>query len=172
MIICEVPNGNNVVVVIRVNESPRAPHAIEKSTRVYIRVGSITQPYELRLAEIDQIEYMLKRREDSQTVTRQISERIEARITSIFRVIWSNITVTAHPVFPYRPVISTGDIYEFVTEEGGLYWQNSSRVAGGWIALKTGNRGLDTYWELNEYGIVYHRETLDKIWRRSNEEEE
>lgn len=172
VIICEVPNRNNVVVVIRVNESPRAPHAIENSTRVYIRVGSITQPYELKLAEVDQIEYMLKRREDSQTVTRQISERIEARIKSLFRVIWPSITLTAQPVFPYRPVISTGDIYEFVTEEGGLYWQNSSRVAGGWIAIKTENGGSDTYWELNEYGIVYHRETLDKIYRYSSEEEE
>ena len=33
---------------------------------VYIRPGSITQPYKLELAEIDRIEYMLKSREDSQ----------------------------------------------------------------------------------------------------------
>lgn len=173
VIICEVPNRNNVVVVIRVDESPRAPHAIENSTRVYIRVGSITQPYELKLAEVDQIEYMLKRREDSQTVTRQISERIEARIKSLFRVIWPSITVTAHPVFPYRPIISTGNLYEFTRKTGDLYYQNTSRVAGGWIAFAR-DRVIDpyAYWELNEYGIVYQREELRKIDGPLAEEEE
>lgn len=51
VIILDVPNSNNVVVVIRVDESVRVPHAIQNSTRAYIRTGSITQPYEL--ADID-----------------------------------------------------------------------------------------------------------------------
>ena len=79
IIIREVPNTNNVVVIVRVDESPQAPHAIQNSTRVYIRTGSITQPYELKLAGIDQIEYMLKRRADSQEITQQILKRIEER---------------------------------------------------------------------------------------------
>lgn len=40
----DVPNSGNVVVVVRVDESVQAPHAIEGSTKVYIRTGSITQP--------------------------------------------------------------------------------------------------------------------------------
>ena len=171
VIICDVPaNPNNVVVIVRVNESPQAPHAIQNSKKVYIRTGSITQPYDY--AEIDRIEYMLKRREDSQTVIRQIRERTEKRIESLFCINEPSITVIARPVFPYRPVISTGNIYEFATEEGGLYWQNSSRVAGGWIASRIDNSESFTYWELNEYGIVYHRETLDKIEQYPSGEKE
>ena len=55
--------SDRVVVVIRVDESPQAPHAIQNSTRVYIRTGSVTQPYEL--AEIARIEYLVKRRDES-----------------------------------------------------------------------------------------------------------
>ena len=60
---------DRVVVVVRVNESPQAPHAIQNSTKVYIREGSITQPYEL--AAIGRIEHLLKRREEPQRISRQ-----------------------------------------------------------------------------------------------------
>ena len=100
VIICEVSNTSNVVIIIRVDESPQAPHAIQNSTTVYIRPSSITQPYKLELAEIDRIEYMLKRREDSQTTTRQILERTEERVKSLFRTNEPNLTAIAHPVFP------------------------------------------------------------------------
>ena len=48
-----VPNSSNVVVVVRVDESIQAPHAIQNSRKIYIRTGSITQPYEL--SDIDRI---------------------------------------------------------------------------------------------------------------------
>ena len=72
-----VPNTDKVVVVVRVDESVQAPHAIQNSTRVYVRTGSITSPYDL--ADIDRLTYMLKRREDSQLVAGQILQRINSR---------------------------------------------------------------------------------------------
>ena len=59
VILIDVPDSDNVVVVVRVDESIQAPHAIQNSAKVYIRTGSVTQPYEL--SDIDRIEYMLKR---------------------------------------------------------------------------------------------------------------
>ena len=163
VIICDVPNTDNVVVIIRVDESPQAPHAIQNSTRVYVRTGSITQPYdEPQLSEIDRIEYMLKRREDSQTTTRQILERIEERVKSLFRTNEPNLTVVARPVFPYRPVIATADIYDFASKNGLVWNDYSSRVAGGFSVSTIRHEDLYQYWELNEYGIVYHRTTLDR----------
>ncbi len=163
VIICDVPNPDNVVVIIRVDESPQAPHAIQNSTRVYVRTGSITQPYdEPQLSEIDRIEYMLKRREDSQTTTRQILERTEERIKSLFRTNEPNLTAIAHPVFPYRPVIATADIYDFASKNRLVWNDCSSRVAGGFSVSTRRHEDLYQYWELNEYGIVYHRATLDR----------
>ena len=163
VIICKVPNTSNVVVIIRVNESPQAPHAIQNSTRVYVRTGSITQPYEL--AEINRIAYMLKRREDSQTTTRQILERTEERIKSLFRTNEPNLTAIARPVFPYRPVIATADIYDFASKNGLVWSDSSSRVAGGFSVSTIRHEDLYQYWELNEYGIVYHRVEL---WRQKS----
>ena len=163
VIICDVPNTDNVVVIIRVDESPQAPHAIQNSTRVYVRTGSITQPYdEPQLSEIDRIEYMLKRREDSQTTARQILERTEERIKSLFDTNEPNLTVVARPVFPYRPVIATADIYDFASKNGLVWNDYSSRVAGGFSVSTIRHNNPYEYWELNEYGIVYHRATLDR----------
>ena len=168
VIIREVPDTDNVVVIIRVTESPQAPHAIQNSTRAYIRTGSITQPYEL--AEIDRIEYLLKRREKPQITTQQIIDRTEERIESFFITDDPSITVIARPVYPHRPIISTGDIYEFAREEG-LYWRYSSRVVGGWVASTIRDSKSYAYWELNEYGIVYHRHDLEKIELYPNRDE-
>ena len=161
VIICDVPNTNNVVVIVRVDESPQAPHAIQNSTRVYIRTGSITQPYEL--AEINRIEYMLKRRERSQEITQQILKRIEKRIESSAEIDHSdpdtnspyldtnlpNLTVIAHPVFPYHPIISTRDISHFVKNNpflGPFYLSDSSsRVAGGLFSRTLAKMDTDLY---------------------------
>ena len=191
VIILDVPtNPNNVVIIIRVDESPQAPHAIQNSTRVYIRTGSITQPYEL--AEIDRIEYMLKRRDDSQARTRQILKQIEERIESsldtdsqdfdtnspYLDTNFPNLTVIAHPIFPYRPLISTGDIYEFSKDNRFLRWNHQSdsmsRVAGGFFTrtLARIDGASRTYRELNEYGIVYQRFVLRQIPHQWPDEEQ
>ena len=183
VIILDLPtNPNNVVIIIRVDESPQAPHAIQNSTKVYIRTGSITQPY--NYAEIDRIEYMLKRRDDSRVVTRQILDRIEERIESSsdtdsqdLDTNSPNLTVIAHPVFPYRPLISTGDIYEFSSNNRflrGSYSSDSmSRVTGGFFTrtLARIDGASRTYRELNEYGIVYQRFVLRKVPLQENPNE-
>ena len=147
-----VPDSQNVVVVVRVDESVQAPHAIEGSTKIYIRTGSITQPYEH--SDIDRIAYMLKRREDSQIIARQILTRFKERATHNFPLKEPTLTVIAKPVFPYRPVISALDIYKLHSAQPSP----PKKVAGGVSYLYLGRCH-----ELNEYGIVYHRTTLGDI---------
>ena len=141
----DVPNSGNVVVVVSVDESVQAPHAIQNSTRAYIRTGSITNPYEL--SDIDRITYMLKRREDSQVVVQQILTRIRTRANLDSLRNRSSLTVIAHPVFPHRPMISPPSIYELRL----VLPAPLRRVDGGVSYVKP----LE-YLELNEYGVVYH----------------
>ena len=169
VIILDVPtNPNNVVVIVRVDESSQAPHAIQNSKKVYSRTGSITQPYDY--AEIDRIEYMFKRRDDSRVVTRQILDRTEKRIESFFKN-RTTMTVTARPVFPYRPIMSTSDIYKFAQQIG---LTSSLRVTGGIYLLLENNfpqgRDIDSYcyWEFNEYGIVYYGVALRRERAQGN----
>lgn len=160
--VVDVPNSNNVVIIVRVDESVQAPHAIQNSTRAYIRTGSITNPYEL--SDMVRISHMFKRREDSQIVARQILNRIEQRAGSRFRPRPEkpDLTIIAKPISPYRPVISASDIYR-------LYETKLSplrRVEGG-ISYTDGRRYLEylntnEYIEFNEYGIVYRRSVLSR----------
>ncbi len=156
--IVDVPDSNNIVVVIRVDESIQAPHAIQNSTRVYIRVGSITQPYELTLADTDRIAYMLKRREDSQVVAQQILNRIEERTETLCVTDNPNLTVIIRPVFPYQSVISTADLYEVARADLAPKVADYTlrRVSGGTCFLIGGEEPYGCF-ELNQYGIVYYR---------------
>ncbi len=152
VILVDVPDSDNVVIVVRVDESIQAPHAIQNSAKVYIRTGSVTQPYEL--SDIDRIEYMFKRRENPKVVTQQILARIEER-AKLKETDESqpNITYIIRPVFPYRPIIATSEIYRI-----NLYRSDTKRVSGG-VALVL--RNSEQYTEFNEYGIVYHKESLN-----------
>ncbi len=147
---------DHVVVVVRVDESPRAPHAIQNSTKVHIRTDSVSQPYVL--ADMDRIEYMLKRREDSKIIYGQITNRIEERANSFHGSNEPSISAIARPSFPYKPIISTREIHDFMRRSrDGLGGITLSRVPGGAIS-STGN----DYWELNDHGIVYGRLPLDR----------
>ena len=154
VILVDVPDSDNVVIVVRVDESIQAPHAIQNSTRVYIRAGSITQPYEKpELAEMNRIEYLLNRRKNTQGVTQQILDRIEQRINMSGGMDAPSMTVIARPVYPYHPVISPTAIYELFETRA-----NTKRVAGGIACFLDPSSDLDL--EINEYGIVYHRRKL------------
>lgn len=161
MKIVDVPKSNNIVVIVRVDESMQAPHAIQNSQRTYIRTGSITEPYDL--ADMDRIAYMFKRREDSQENTRQILDRIDERVKRFCIQDKPSLTVIAQPVYPYRPVITTSDIYEL--HEHVPF--PPRKVAGGVANV----RNDDIFFELNEYGIVYHRRVLPE-YQQSNERHE
>ena len=148
--IVDAPNSNNKVVIVRVDESIQAPHAIQNSKRTYIRTGSITEPYDL--ADMDRITYMLKRREDSQENARQILDRIDDRVKRFCIQDKPSLTVIAQPVYPYRPVITTSDIYELHERQPFP----PRKVTGGVANV----RNDDTFFEINEYGIVYYRNVL------------
>jgi hypothetical protein len=49
-------------LVIQVNESPKAPHAIENSTQVYVRSGDSANP--TKLADVQMLERLILRRRD------------------------------------------------------------------------------------------------------------
>ena len=133
--------------------------------RVYIREGSITQPYEL--ADIGRIEYLLKRREEPQRTSRRILDRIEERVRNhLSHLELPNLELLARPVFPYRPLISPSEIYEFMDVSPLLPFGEADsnfgrrNVTGGVCFMD--DRSRLTYWELNEYGIIYERETLKR----------
>lgn len=170
----DVTESENIVIIVRVDESVSAPHAIQNSTRVYIRVGSVTQPYtKPELAEIDRIEYLFKRRQDTQIIAQEILDRIENRMEQVCNMNTPTMKLIARPVFVYRPVISPTAIYDLYHTYAYI-----KRVPGGVCRFtepsRYNNQELsDDYLELNEYGIVYYTKRFPEYYaKRSSETEE
>lgn len=141
-----MPNSDNVLVVVHVDESVQAPHTIINKTHVYIRSGNISHPY--KLADIDMIEYMFKRRTDSQVVAKRILDRIEERASYLLKRRYPPppfLTVSIQPIFPYRPIISPSTTYRLHTPQT----YPPRRVNGGVCYFQD-----HECFEFNEYGIV------------------
>ena len=169
VIIRDVPGDTgSVVVVVRVGESQEAPHAIQNSTKVYVREGSVTQPYEL--ADIGRIEHLLKRRDEPQRISGRILGQIAERVRNYKSQLQNpNIELLARPVFPYRPVITPPEIHEYMVLDPAIPTTDRNidlmtrRVTGG--VRHVDDRNGFSYTELNEYGIFYRREILSwKPW--------
>src|SRR5438270_231744 len=58
--------------VIEADASVEAPHAIENSTKVYVRTGNAANPYEL--ADVDSVIELLRRRQDPTARRRKLLE--------------------------------------------------------------------------------------------------
>ena len=158
-----MPNSDNVLVVVHVDESVQVPHTIINKTEVYIRSGNISHPH--KLADIDRIEYMFKRRTDSQVVATQILDGIEERASYLLnrRKFSTNkqlLTVSIQPTFPYRPIISPSTIY------GLHYSQNNPprRIDGGVCYFRD-----HECFDFNEYGFV-SRSTILSVPDKSKRE--
>ena len=170
VIIRDVPGvTDRVVIVVRVDESPQAPHALQNSNRVYVRVSSITQPYEFADAGIDRIEYLLKRREEPQRISRRILDRIEERVrvnSYSSQLERPNLAIFARPVFPYRPIIAPPEIYEYMVLHPSIPSTarnidlSTKRVTGGACHVSIGD--WLHFWELNEHGTIYYREGMHR----------
>lgn len=159
-----------IVVVVKVHESIQAPHAIQNSTRVYIRTGSRSQPYEL--AEIDRIEYMLKRREKPEKLKEDLRVAALNRVQLFLRepVIAPYFYISILPVFPYQPLISLDEMYAFCRgirygSVENLYIDDPDRITDG-ICKFHGGRDNFLYREINHYGLIFVCETVDKIESR------
>ena len=174
--VCDVPDKNgNVVVLVRVNESPEAPHAIQNKTKVYLRVGSTTQP-----ADIDRIVEMVKGRENAQEISDRILHEIELGATSRWSPLFPsppplpnltssppqpnspprkspNLTLIARPLFPYRLLMSPRKIKDFISTHGslGMCESDARQINDGVFTVLE-----DLYQEIRIHGIIYFRYML------------
>ena len=66
------------VVLVRVEESIQAPHAIQNSTEIYVRRGDLSRPEEF--ASLAWIEHLLQRRSAPEAKRRFLHEAALARV--------------------------------------------------------------------------------------------
>lgn len=96
------------IVFVRVFESIEAPHAIENTTRVYIRVASVKQPF--ARADIDRIEFLLGRRRAPAERREELIRLAQQR--SPFGNVVPRIRVAVSPVYPHKAILDLEAIYQ------------------------------------------------------------
>ncbi len=99
----------NVVVVVKITESLDAPHAIENSTKVFIRVNSATEP--VQLADIDRIEWLLSRRKGSESRREGI---IKTALEKFKLPGVPRLSVIIGPLYPHRNILTRDGLEEKV----------------------------------------------------------
>ena len=150
------------IVFVRVFESIEAPHAIENSTRVYIRVASVKQPF--ALADMERMEFLLGRR-------RAPSERREelirlAQQRSPFGNARPRLRVALSPVYPHKTVLDLETIYQ-ATERAAsrparedIYLVRLRRSHNALLSSRSGGVE-DHHFEIDRNGLFFLEEPLE-----------
>jgi len=154
--IIDVPGaGGNVVAVVQILESVEAPHAIENSTKVYIRTNSTTEI--IQLAEMDRIEYLLKRRQQPEQRREEMIHGMATRspIGSQF------LRTVVSPRYPSRPIFPESVLKARLQSvaQAGTYSGIGGRfrlVRQGFMSIVPAgiSRGPDFHFEINLYGLL------------------
>ena len=184
--IIEIPDKDKVLVVVKISESIEAPHAIQNKTRIYIRTGSQSSPYDL--ADIDRIEYFLKRREKPREFKEKLITQAKDRMKRLREpVTYSAIEISICPTFPYRPLIPLERIPSLVSDiptgerHRHIFGGNFKRITNGIVRLGIdgSSRSYDdikSYSELNDYGLIFHSDSIElsksKVPGQSNPEQD
>jgi hypothetical protein len=149
-------------LVVQVNESAKAPHAIENSTLVHVRTEGSTE--RITLADIARIERMLLRRAD-----------VSRRWDDFFAESWEfGQSVYLDPKYPYFEIrmgvlypaenlINREKIYDFLTdyknrELAGFRLGQLLRSPIG--ALLARDQNVERFLNIGELGILHYAELL------------
>lgn len=161
--VIDVPGrSDRIVVVVKASESLEAPHAIENSTRVYVRVASTTQPYEL--ADIDRIAYLLKRREQPERRREELIALLSGRSPGIARL---RLRIIVCPVYPRGPLGTPEDLYaraqalqEDPRHPASPYFRAVRRVDQGILSSRLTTAELPHHIEANIAGVILYETNL------------
>jgi hypothetical protein len=156
-------------LVVQVNESPKAPHAIENSTQVHVRAEGGTE--RTSLADIALIERMLLRRRDVLGRWEEFYTESENLAKAVgFGLDAPRLELRIGPQYPAEAVIAREKVSEFLGEHNrryraGFLQQEVLRHPAG--AFLSRQDDMVRYLNIGEIGTVHYLEPLDL--RRENE---
>ena len=156
-------------LVAEVNESPKAPHAIENSTQVHVRAEGGTE--RTSLAGITLIERMLLRRRDVLGRWKQFYAESESLAKAVgFGLDAPRLELRIGPQYPAEAVIAREKVSEFLGEHNrryraGFLQQEVLRHPAGAFLSRQEDKAC--YLNIGEMGTVHYLEQLGL--RRENE---
>ncbi len=182
--VCD-PVRNRTFIIIRVPQSNMTPHYIRHRTKIYVRTGDITQPE--RLAPAEQIEWLWKRRKKSEELRELLyttaSERYNnyIKLHKLSGISFGEATISIAPLYPTEPYKSPQEIKQISEtikakgyyEEFPYFQYSKIRPIQGGIATFLFNKETQdiNYTELNQFGLIYHKEDLGNLEKVKTEKE-
>jgi len=155
--------ADRIVVVVKVPESIEAPHAIENSTRVYVRVASTTSPYDL--ADIDRIEYLFKRRQEPERRREELIAQAEKRSPLSQGKVRPRERLVIAPVYPRGVLVPLDQLHErasgLTTRPEVDYLTALRRIHGAIISSRRTDPKLNYHFEVNSHGIAFFEILVD-----------
>jgi hypothetical protein len=152
-----------VFLVIEVDESGEAPHAIENSKKVYVRTGNAANPYDL--AEVDLIIDLVKRRQEPLERRDRLFSSANHRSRQVVRPLELDkpfALISICPTFPRRPLCNSQEAWEFLratqfTNASPIPPNSMRRIPDGAASLTHANppRIQAQYVEVSKYGLLF-----------------
>jgi hypothetical protein len=154
-----VKDGTRTFLVVEVEESGEAPHAIENSRMVYVRTGNASEPYDL--ATVDGIIDLVKRRKEPLEFRNRILANAEQRADR--RGANSYFSISLCPTYPRSPLCSSTETWDVLHRmqfsDQVLVPPNSiRRVPDGAISSVQDREQpawVAQYFELNRFGLLF-----------------
>jgi hypothetical protein len=172
--------AGKVFLVIGIDESAEAPHAIENSKKVYVRTGNAADPYDL--AEVDLIIDLMKRREEPLARRDRLLRFAEQRSHRTVQQDRSYAQISLCPAFPRNELCSSEEVWDFlyvarIANRSFVDPNTMKRIPGGAASLTqpAPRRTPGQYVELGNYGLLFAARELSIIpWtiqQRDNSEQ-
>jgi hypothetical protein len=155
----EVPD--RAFLIVEVQESLEAPHAIENSRKVYVRTGNSANPYDL--AEVDHIIDLMKRRREPEERRLRLLISAEDRSHQSIQPNRPISKISILPNFPRKPLCTSQQAWEFLLRNRNVlnnnYENSLIRIPDGAGSLRTRAANepnvSSQYEELNNYGLLF-----------------
>lgn len=162
------------VVLIRVVESPSAPHAINNSTKILIRVGEITSNHEFHTeADLKKIEYLIARKNDQEIIKERNKALATKRVKTFISALESipHCEISIRPFTICQPMLGLQELKSFADS----FDINQDRLAYSLVQNYNQGHGRGNHCIFNEYrtkqwfeyleintaGDLFHRRALE-----------
>lgn len=150
-------------LLVEVEPSPEAPHAIENSRKVYIRTGSSSNPYDL--ADINLIERLIKRRDNVLRHRQRFESDANVLVQRFVQYpTGPKVRVIVGPRFVHASLIDRERAYQFLRDtpfRGARFYMSDQlrRLPTG----ACGGRDDRAFGYLDTFGQVFHQEVVKPV---------
>jgi len=175
------PAGDKAAIVIRVIQSPQAPHAVSKNTKVYLRRGSISNPEDY--ASLDELEWLRQGRQKSIAFREQLLSRANDRFWQFLKGFHETrraqdlekdgmLQLTFAPTYPHEILRKPPELQEILwkTRVRDYYGTDSNFPIGpvGGVLVQDGlvqqSSVNASEWvhhtEVNSFGLLFFKQSL------------